>query len=101
MSVQLTTASGHGHDAKPLRLDGLGWPVSDQSTVSRRRKTLQVVICAVPTTPGLHLLVDSTGIKMLGEGEWNTKKHGADYRRQGRKVHLGIEASTLEIRAME
>jgi hypothetical protein len=54
-----------------------------------------------PTMTGLHLLVDSTGIKMLGEGEWRTKKHGADYRRQWRKVHLGIDATTLEIRAIE
>src|SRR3954463_7554558 len=37
-------------------------------------------------------------VKMLGEGEWKTKKHGADYRRQWRKVHLGIDAQTLEIR---
>lgn len=38
---------------------------------------------------------------MLGEGEWKTKKHGADYRRQWRKVHLGIDAQTLEILAIE
>ena len=38
---------------------------------------------------------------MLGEGEWKTKKHGADYRRQWRKVHLGIDADTLEIWAIE
>lgn len=38
---------------------------------------------------------------MLGEGEWKTKKLGAESRRQWRKVHLGIDASTLEIRAME
>jgi hypothetical protein len=75
--------------------------VPDYSTVSRRQKTLQVTIEVAPTTTGLHLLVDSTGIKMLGEGEWKTKKHGADYRRQWRKVHLGIDAATLEIRAME
>ncbi|MBG6222634.1 hypothetical protein IWX79_003593 [Janthinobacterium sp. CAN_S1] len=37
----------------------------------------------------------------MGEGEWKTKKHGADYRRQWRKVHLGIDATTLEIRAIE
>ena len=49
----------------------------------------------------MHLLVDGTGIKMLGEGEWNTKTHGADYRRQWHKVHLGINAATLEIRAIE
>ena len=55
------------------------------------------------TTPtsALNLLVDSTGIKFLGEGEWKRKKHGAEYRRQWRKVHLGIDASTLEIRAIE
>jgi hypothetical protein len=47
------------------------------------------------------LLVDSTGIKFLGEGEWKRKKHGAEYRRQWRKVHLGIDANTLEIRAIE
>ena len=52
-----------------LRLAGLHWPVPDYSTVSRRQKTLQVAIGATPTTTGLHLLVDSTGIKMLGEGE--------------------------------
>jgi hypothetical protein len=38
---------------------------------------------------------------MLSEGEWKTKKRSAEYRRQWRKVHLGIDASTLEIRAME
>jgi hypothetical protein len=62
---------------------------------------LSVTIGAQPTTTGLHLLVDSTGIKMLGKGEWKTKKHGADYRRPWRKVHLGIDAATVEIRAIE
>ena len=38
---------------------------------------------------------------MLGEGKWKTKKHGAEYRRQWRKVHLGIDAKTLEIWAIE
>jgi len=84
-----------------LKLAGLDWQVPDFSTVSRRQKHLSVTIAAQTTTSGLHLLVDSTGIKMLGEGEWKTKKHGADYRRQWRKVHLGIDAATLEIRAIE
>jgi hypothetical protein len=84
-----------------LKLAGLDWQVPDFSTISRRQKHLAVTIGARPTTTGLHLLVDSTGIKILGEGEWKTKKHGADYRRQWRKVHLGIDASTLEIRAIE
>lgn len=84
-----------------LKLAGLDWPTPDYSTVCRRQKHLQVVIPCRPTTSGLHLLIDSTGIKMLGEGEWKTKKHGAEYRRQWRKVHLGIDAQTLEIRAIE
>jgi hypothetical protein len=67
-----------------LHLAGVEWPVPDYSTVSRRQKTLQVVIGAVPTMTGLHLLVDSTGIKTLSEGEWKTKEHVADYRRQWR-----------------
>lgn len=84
-----------------LTLSGLDWQAPDYSTMSRREKRLQVQITARPSRGGLHLLVDSTGIKMLGEGEWKTKKHGAEYRRQWRKVHLGIDAETLEIRAIE
>jgi hypothetical protein len=84
-----------------LRLANLDWNVPDSSTISRRQKTLKVTIPARQSQGGLHLLVDSTGIKMLGEGEWKTKKHGAEYRRQWRKVHLGIDAETLEIRAIE
>lgn len=84
-----------------LKLSELDWPVPDFSTVSRRQKRLQVVIPHRGKNDALHLLVDSTGVKMLGEGEWKTKKHGADYRRQWRKVHLGIDAQTMEIRAIE
>ena len=84
-----------------LALSGLDWPVPDFSTISRRQKYLQVAIPYSGKNDALHLLVDSTGVKMLGEGEWKTKKHGADYRRQWRKVHLGIDAQTLEIRAIE
>lgn len=84
-----------------LKLAGLDWPVPDFSTISRRQKHLRVVIPYQRSRDGLHLLVDSTGIKMLGEGEWKRKKHGADYRRQWRKIHMGIDAQTLEIRAFE
>src|SRR5471030_1312848 len=57
-----------------LKLAGLDWEVPDFSTVSRCQKYLAVEISANATTTGLHLLVDSTGIKMLGEGEWKTKR---------------------------
>ena len=84
-----------------LKLAGLNWPVPDFSTVCRRQKTLQVQISYQASNSPLHLLVDSTGIKFLGEGDWKRKKHGAEYRREWRKVHLDIDAQTLEIRAIE
>jgi IS5 family transposase len=84
-----------------LKLAQLDWAVPDYSTLSRRQETLSMAITARPSHGGLHMLVDSTGVKMLGEGEWKIKKHGAAYRRQWRKVHLGVDAQTLEIRAIE
>ena len=79
---------------------GLDWPVPDYSTVCRRQKSLDVQVRYRASDKGLHMLADSTGIKFLGEGEWKTKKHGAQRRRQWRKVHLGIDAQTLQIRAI-
>ena len=90
-----------GMVASLLKLSCLDWPTPDYSTLCRRQQHLQVCISYRANPNGLHLLVDSTGVKMLGEGEWKTKKHGAEYRRQWRKVHLGIDAETLEIRAIE
>ena len=84
-----------------LKLAGLDWSVPDFSTLSRRQKGLNVAIPYRPSTGALHLLIDSTGIKAEGEGEWFAKKHGPSKPRQWRKVHLGIDANTLEIRAIE
>ena len=67
----------------------------------RRQKHLQVMLTHQRRGEALHLLADSTGIKMLGEGESKRKKYGADYRRQWCKVHLGFDAQTLEVRAIE
>ena len=44
---------------------------------------------------------DSTGIKVEGEGEWSARKHGGTKRRVWRKIHVGIDEQTLEIRAAE
>jgi hypothetical protein len=84
-----------------LKLAGLDWPVPDFSTLSRRQKSLTVVIPYRGSKGPLHLLIDSTGIKAEGEGEWHTRKHGPSKPRQWRKVHIGIDADTLEIRAIE
>lgn len=83
-----------------LALSGLRWPASDFSTLCRRQRSLGVQVAYRSSAAGLHLLVDSTGIKFLGEGEWKCKKHGAEHRRQWRKLHIGIDAQTLQIRAI-
>jgi hypothetical protein len=84
-----------------LKLAKLDWPVPDFSTLCRRQRDLTVVIPYRPSTGALHLLIDSTGIKAMGEGEWSCRKHGASRPRQWCKVHLGIDAETLEVRAIE
>lgn len=98
-SQPLRQALGMVHSL--LKLAGLDWPVPDFSTVCRRQKSWQVALSYCPRTTPLHLLLDSTGIKFLGEGECKRKKHGAHYRREWRKVNLAIDAQTLEIRAIE
>ena len=58
---------------------------------------------AIPHRGGtgpLHLLIDATGIKAEGEGEWNARKHGGPKKRLWRKLHLGMDEETLEIRAV-
>jgi hypothetical protein len=84
-----------------LRLICLDWAVPDFSTLSRRQKTLKVNIPYRGSNGPLHLLVDSAGIKVEGEGEWNASKHGGAKRRVWRKIHIGIDEKSLEIRAAE
>lgn len=69
--------------------------------MSRRQKTLAVQLpCRGDDSP-LPLLVDSTGIKVRGEGEWHARKHGGAHRRVWRKAHLAVDGSTLEVRTVE
>ena len=82
-------------------LAGLNWAVPDLSTLSRRRYGLIVAIPYRPGTSALHLLVDRTEVKAGSEGEWFAKKHGPSRPGPWRKVHLGIDAATLEIRGIE
>jgi transposase len=84
-----------------LRLTGLDWEVPDFSTICRRQRTLSVNIPYRGAKGPLHLLIDSTGIKVEGEGEWNARKHGGHKRRVWRKIHIGIDEQTLEVRAVE
>jgi hypothetical protein len=75
-----------------LGLMGLDLPVPDHSTLSRRARTLAVAPQAA--SGPVHLLVDSTGVKLSGPGEWLVEKHGTQRRRAWRKLHLGVDAKT-------
>ena len=83
-------------------IDLLGLPlaVPDHSTLSRRAETLDVPQSQSGTsieTEPVHLLVDSTGLKLCGAGEWLIEKHGTKTRRSWRKLHIGMDANTGEI----
>lgn len=73
----------------------------DFSTRCRRQRTLAVQPpCRCPDGP-LNLLVDSTGIKLLGDGEGPARRYGVQGRRQWRKVYLAMDPATSDIRAVE
>jgi transposase len=84
-----------------LRLVGLNWAAPDFSTLCRRQRTPNVSLPYCGGTGPLNLLIDSTGIKSEGEGEWNGRKHGGPKRRIWRKIHIGIDEEALEVRAVE
>jgi hypothetical protein len=83
-----------------VRLLRMDLAVPDHSTLSRRAETLQVVRPRSSSVP-VHLIVDSTGLRLCGPGEWLVEKHGARTRRSWRKLHLGVDADTGEIVAAE
>ena len=72
-------------------------PVPKHSTVSRRLGSLAISLPVEKSSKPRHLVVDSTGIKVYGEGEWKTRQHGVGKRRTWRKLHLGVDESTGEI----
>src|SRR3954470_7615096 len=84
-----------------LRLLGLELAVPDHTTLSRRAATLEVPRARSGSSGQLHLLVDSTGLKLGGSGEWLVEKHGTKTRRAWRKSHLGVDAETGRIEAAE
>ena len=86
---------------------GLSLRVPDHTTLSRRAATLEVPRPHQRPSAGacegsdgaqpLHLLVDSTGLRLCGAGEWLSEKHGTKTRRSWRKLHLGVDAETGQI----
>jgi len=73
--------------------------IPDFTTVAKRAKTLCVALGASKVKSTVCLVVDRTGLKVYGEGEWKVRKYGWSKRRTWRKLHLAVNAETQEIEA--
>ena len=98
-SYSLAGRQTEGFIASLFELMGVDLSVPDHSTVSRRKGKLSVTLPVIPKSGSVHLVVDSTGVKVYGEGEWKTRQHGVSKRRTWRELHLGVDESTGEILA--
>jgi Transposase DDE domain len=95
LSLPLRQTEGFGRSVmKLLRADV---KVPDYTTLCKRKKDLKVSLSATKQKGPLHVLVDSTGLKVYGEGEWKVRKHGYSKRRTWRKLHLSVNEDTQEI----
>ncbi len=78
-------------------------PVPDYTTVSRRQAELDLELGLLPAQAPRHLVLDSTGLKVHGAGEWHVRKHrmGSGKRKISQKLHLGVDEFTKEIVAVD
>ena len=84
-----------GFASSLLMLMGLSWlSVPCYSQICRRAGDLEVEPYQIPATGPMVIAIDSTGLKIYGEGEWKVRKHGYSKRRTWRKLHLGVDADT-------
>jgi hypothetical protein len=95
----LTNRGVEGFMRSIFQLLNVDLPVPDHSTLSKRGKGLKVNL---PKKPGqsLDLVMDSTGLKIYGEGEWKVRMHGVSKRRTWRKLHVGVNPDDGEIQAV-
>lgn len=84
-----------------MRLMGLDLPVPDHTQISRRASRLSVTIPRKERQGPIHLVVDSTGLKIYGEGEWKVRQHGAGKRRTWRKIHLAVDGHAKDVIGVE
>jgi Transposase DDE domain len=97
----LSLRAAQGLVASVIDMLKLTLPVPDYSTVSRQQGTLSVCMPVTPRSCPRHVVIDSTGLKVYGAGEWHIWKHRVSRRRTWRKLHLGVDEKTKEIIAVE
>ena len=94
----LTLRATEGFARSLFGLMGVDLPVPDYSTTCRRAKTVRITLPKQADGP-LHLILDSTGLKVYGGGEWKVRQHGYSKRRTWLKLHLAVDPETHEIQA--
>jgi hypothetical protein len=97
----LSLRAAQGFLASVVELMQLTLPIPDYSTVSRRQGLLAVRSTVTPQRLPRHIVIDATGLKVYGAGEWRVYKHRVSRRRTWRKLHLGVDERTKEIVAVE
>ena len=92
MVFHLALRQTEGFVASLIRLMGLELKTPDHTTLSRRNGNVEVPKLANNHDGPIHLVIDSTGLKMVGDGEWHAHKHKtSNKRRSWRKLHLGVD----------
>jgi transposase len=76
---------------------GINWQLPDYSTLSRRMGSLHLDFCHNFRSKNVVLLLDSSGFKVFGEGEWKVRKHGIGYHRTWRETHIAVDFKTRDI----
>ena len=76
-----------------LALMGTDLDAPDHTTLSRRSQQLAVMLRRIPATDPIHLIVDSTGLSIVGQGAWAAATHGGHGERRWKKLHLGVDQS--------
>jgi len=96
--LRLNNRTTEGLVRSLFQLMQLDLPVPDHTTLSRRGQTVQIRL-PKRAQGSLHLVLDSSGLKVYGEGEWKVRQHGWSKRRTWRKFHLAVDSSTGEVQA--
>jgi hypothetical protein len=95
----LTNRGVEGFMRSIFQLLKINLPIPDHSTLSKRGKDLKVNL-PKKNSPSLNIVMDSTGLKIYGEGEWKVRMHGVSKRRTWRKLHVGANPEDGEIQAV-
>ena len=100
---QLSLRATQGFLQSVIELTNVDLPIPDYTTICRRQSGLKLKLSPTRGPNPRHLVIDSTGLKVFGAGEWQVRKHGmgGGRRRTWRKLHLGVDETSKEIVAVD